>query len=257
MGAAIPFPNRYFLHQGALSARWQKQYLKDETSSHVSHESFAERKSKAYWRGSLCGPDDMTNFSEYPRAMLLRIAANRSDLFDVGITGIDDSSRAISEHLERVTEDYRPVIQPPDDFAFSLRNFKFLLSLDGVTVSWRGRALLQAGGIMILQDSPMGEHFYNDLIPWIHFVPVKADLSDLVSVLEWLKANPDKAEDIALAGSRFAEEKLTDEATTCYVQRMAAAVRSATAYNLLPKEKLLEHGFEELVRPLPRRHPRP
>ena len=66
-------------------------------------------------------------------------------------------------------------------------------------------------------------------------------MSDFFSVFEWLKANWVKAGKIAFAGSRFAQEKLTDEAATCYVQRIATAVRSATAYDLLPNEKLLEH----------------
>lgn len=37
-----------------------------------------------------------------------------------------------------------------------------------------------------------------------HYVPIKNDLSDLLEKVEWLKANDDKAYEIAQAGSVFA-----------------------------------------------------
>jgi hypothetical protein len=37
-------------------------------------------------------------------------------------------------------------------------------------------------------------------VPWVHFVPVKHDLSDLIEKIEWLINNDEKAEEIANNG---------------------------------------------------------
>jgi hypothetical protein len=177
--------------------------------------------------------------------VLLRLARERPDLFDVGITSIDDTSPAIEKNLARVKSEFEGQLVPYEDFAESLGRFKYLVSVDGVTVAWRGRALLQAGGTLLLQNSAMGEHFYDDMIPWTHYVPIKQDLSDLVSTVEWLEAHPARAEEIAAAGFRFAQEKLTQDATYCYIKRLAAVVRNATAYELPSPDALIEYGFQQ------------
>jgi len=38
------------------------------------------------------------------------------------------------------------------------------------------------------------------MIPWVHYVPVKQDLSDLLSNIKWLRDNDDKAYEIAQNG---------------------------------------------------------
>jgi len=38
------------------------------------------------------------------------------------------------------------------------------------------------------------------MIPWVHYVPIKKDLSDLISTIEWLQQNDEKAKEIALNG---------------------------------------------------------
>ena len=47
------------------------------------------------------------------------------------------------------------------------------------------------------------EHFYSDLKPWVHYVPVKADLSDLIEKIRWAKNNDDKAKKIVNNAQKF------------------------------------------------------
>lgn len=44
---------------------------------------------------------------------------------------------------------------------------------------------------MIFADTVWYEWYYDILKPWVHYVPVKRDLSDLVEKIEWLKENDD------------------------------------------------------------------
>ena len=45
---------------------------------------------------------------------------------------------------------------------------------------------------------------YSDLTPWKHFVPVRADLSDLAERVAWCQSHPDEARRIGEQGQRIA-----------------------------------------------------
>ncbi len=45
---------------------------------------------------------------------------------------------------------------------------------------------------MFKQDSDYYEYFYRDLQPWVHYVPLERDVSDVVEKLEWAQANDEK-----------------------------------------------------------------
>lgn len=57
------------------------------------------------------------------------------------------------------------------------------------------------------------KNFYNDdLKPFVHYIPVKADLSDLQEKYDWAEANPEKAKEIAANALEYAKTHLTREA---------------------------------------------
>jgi hypothetical protein len=67
--------------------------------------------------------------------------------------------------------------------------------------------------------------YYEDLKPWVHFVPVADDFGDLDDILAWLQAHDDDARAIGEAGRAFAKT-LTFEAT---VADAAERLRNAIA----------------------------
>jgi len=72
--------------------------------------------------------------------------------------------------------------------------YKYLINVDGDTCSWtRVPMILLSGSVMIWQYSEKTEWFLPYLIPWKHYVPVKADLSDLYEKIEWLRNNDEEA----------------------------------------------------------------
>ena len=42
-------------------------------------------------------------------------------------------------------------------------------------------------GLMLKQDSPYYEHFYKQLKPYEHYIPIKRDISDLLEKIQWAK----------------------------------------------------------------------
>ena len=50
-----------------------------------------------------------------------------------------------------------------------------------------------AGGSLIFkQDSEYYEHFYHQLEPWVHYVPMKQDISDIEERLQWAIEHDDE-----------------------------------------------------------------
>jgi hypothetical protein len=52
--------------------------------------------------------------------------------------------------------------------------------------------------------------------PWLHYVPLKQDFSDLIDQYYWLVGHPAQARQIAENGRRFAKAVLTPQALETY-----------------------------------------
>lgn len=76
--------------------------------------------------------------------------------------------------------------------------------------------LLGGGSLVFKQASKYYEHFYNDLVPYEHYVPIERDLSDLVEKIHWAIENDKEAEKIAQNGQKFANEHLLPKNIICY-----------------------------------------
>ena len=99
---------------------------------------------------------------------------------------------------------------------FDFFNYKYQMNLDGTVAAYRLPFLLAGGSLVLKADSPYYEHFYPSLAPWKHYVPVKADLSDLLEKIQWAKDHDDKAQDIARNAAQFARSHLTPHPVLCY-----------------------------------------
>jgi len=92
----------------------------------------------------------------------------------------------------------------PDHAAYSM-----LLDIRGAGYSGRLKLLMQAGRPVFLVERPFREFFYDQLRPFEHYVPVRADLSDLVTRVAEVKASPELARKLGAGAAAFAAEYLT------------------------------------------------
>lgn len=47
--------------------------------------------------------------------------------------------------------------------------------------------LLAGNSVVLKQDSGYYEHFYYGLRPWEHYIPVRADMGDLLEKIQWAR----------------------------------------------------------------------
>lgn len=84
---------------------------------------------------------------------------------------------------------------------------KYAIDIDGTVNSWANLLIRMLYGCCVLKvQSQFGfrQWYYDRLTPNEHFIPVKPDMSDLISQWEWAKTNDYQASEIARNGAELA-----------------------------------------------------
>ncbi|MEL6682365.1 MAG: glycosyl transferase family 90 [Pseudomonadota bacterium] len=172
-----------------------------------------DRSDDIVWRGK---PNGMGIFSLDPEAsenplvlQRLRMAIKCRDL-GVDFRFVDCPEKPYGRLIEKagLVAGYVPT----NDWG----GMKYAIDIDGFTNTWNNYLQrLKLGCCVLKVASPMGYYqwYYHKLVPWQHYVPICADLSDLAQQIDWVQSNPDKAREIAENGQRVART-LTFESET-------------------------------------------
>ncbi|XP_015113633.1 protein O-glucosyltransferase 2 [Diachasma alloeum] len=152
---------------------------------------------KMFWRG---------RDSRRERLKLIEISKKYPDLFNVSITNFF----FFREEIEKYGPGQRPIS------FFDFFDYKYQLNIDGTVAAYRLPYLLAGDSAVFKQDSKYYEYFYHHLIPYEHFIPVKADLSDLVEKIEWAKNDDSKTRQIAKAGRALMRQVALPHDVLCY-----------------------------------------
>ncbi|OQV16124.1 KDEL motif-containing protein 1 [Hypsibius exemplaris] len=156
-----------------------------------------EKIPKAFWRG---------RDARQERLYLVEIARNHSDIMDAALTNF---------FFFRDQEEQFGPKAPHVDF-FQFFQYKYQINLDGTVAAYRFPYLLAGDGLIFKQESPYYEHFYPDLAPWQHYIPVRRDLSDLVERINWAREHDAEAWNISRSGAEFARTNLLPHNVFCY-----------------------------------------
>lgn len=103
---------------------------------------------------------------------------------------------------------------------------KFALDIDGTTNTWNNfLARLHLGCCVLKVASQHGfrQWYYDRVRPWEHFIPVRADMRDLVEKIEWARSHGAEARAIAENGQAFARSMTFESETKHAVAAICAA----------------------------------
>lgn len=163
------------------------------------------RKDVAFWRGGTTGiPRVLGDWRTLDRIVLCEMAKSLSELnvFDVGISSIvqipdpDDVAAVKAAGLLRG-------YVPWDDWG----NFRYLIDIDGNTNAWSAlfqRLLSGSTVLKVMSRQGFQQWYYDRLIPWVNFVPIAPDMSDLLPKLQWLRRHQTYARRIGESGRQLA-----------------------------------------------------
>jgi hypothetical protein len=101
--------------------------------------------------------------------------------------------------------------------------FKYVIYAEG-NCGWADRLklLLRSGMVILLQDTPCHEWYQELMHPYIHYVPVSNDWSDLVRQIEWLRAHDQKARRIISRAYALGETLLNYRTWQLYIELLLA-----------------------------------
>lgn len=151
--------------------------------------------SKIGWVGNIHSPEpDVIEYKTRP--LLKQIGDAYPDMFEI----IHVSP--ISDIIDTSCPKY---VSLPD-----LMKYKYLIDIGGNGWSGRLKFLLFSRRPLLMVDRKYIEYFYTDLIPNVHYIPVKEDLSDLLTQAKWVFANEAAATQIAENAYNYAVHNLTE-----------------------------------------------
>jgi hypothetical protein len=109
-----------------------------------------------------------------------------------------------------------------------LANYRYHLDLGGVSgTAWGGLRWKLCTGLLVFKvQSWSNDWWYDTLVPWVHYIPIQADVSDLQERYQWTQDHPDRAEAIAQAGQAQCRPTLGPDAAK---EAFRAAVQSIPA----------------------------
>lgn len=102
---------------------------------------------------------------------------------------------------------------------------KYAIDIDGWTNAWSNLLIRMHFGCCVLKVASADGYrqwWYDRLVPWEHFVPVRADMSDLLEKIDWVRTNDAEASAIAARGQALARS-MTLESETAHAVRLIEA----------------------------------
>lgn len=167
------------------------------------------KKSLAVFRGSSTGCG--FNTENNTRLKLSKLGLKYPSLLDVGITNWNLRIRKNkdSNYLEIPNVESLNLVGKLSPEQQS--NYKYLINVDGHVSAFRLSLELSMGCCILMVESiEKWKMWFSDMLePYIHYVPVKSDLSDLIDQIKWCQKNDDKCKKIAHNSLNFYNKYLT------------------------------------------------
>jgi hypothetical protein len=108
-----------------------------------------------------------------------------------------------------------------------MQKYKYQIDLGGMGgTTWVGTITkLAMPGLLFHHETPTKDWFYDEIQPWIHYVPIRANLSNLHDMFVWAETHPEQARQIAKQGQEYARYLVTnsrfqDTFDRLYAQRL-------------------------------------
>ncbi|NWV70233.1 PGLT1 glucosyltransferase, partial [Malurus elegans] len=184
--------------------------------------------SKGYFRGSRTSPE---------RDPLILLSRENPELVDAEYTK-NQAWKSEKDTLGKPPAKEIPLVDHC--------KYKYLLNFRGVAASFRLKHLFLCGSLVFHVGEEWLEFFYPQLKPWVHYIPVRSDLSDVRELLQFVKENDAIAQEISERGRQFIIEHLEMEDVSCYWEHLLSEYSQTLTYKVKRKKSYSEITSEWL-----------
>ena len=232
--ADIPIPNEddwELASQKIFAPDLRSQYIHKKNKSDIKWEN---KKNIAVFRGKAtgCGTTIETNQRLKLYYLSKKWESENPNLLDAGVTGWNIREKMLEKGKLSFIN---PILLPSNIKKLSPRlnheeqlQFKYHINVDGHVSANRLSHLLYIDCVVLHVASNYGWKvwFFDLLIPYKHYIPIKNDLSDLKNQIEWCKNNDDKCKAISKNASKFYKKYLTKKGIIKYFKKLLSEIES-------------------------------
>ena len=116
-------------------------------------------------------------------------------------------------------------------------HYKYIIHIDGHSAAFRLSLEMSMKSVILKVDSEYTLWFAHLIKPYEHYIPVKADLSDLYEKIEWCKQHDKECKRISENAYVFYKTSLSKDGILDYIQSLLFSLRKDIAYSY-PKDPL-------------------
>jgi len=173
--------------------------------SHVDPFSYDDKVSRAVWYGLNHGHWEYADV--YSREFNLTNPYQR---------GEHPRKRIVSFQQDRRNKDLLDASFRKKEWNDVLQN-KYIVTVSGNSYSGMLKPALLSNSCVLRQDTLAREWYEDKMTPWVHYIPVQYDMSDLFEKISWVKEHDLECRKIARQGRTFALENFAESAVNKYV----------------------------------------
>ncbi len=193
-----------------------------------------KKKPMAVFRGSSsgCGFNEKTNM----RIKAAALSKAYPDLLDAGMNVWTVQAKMHRTgrlgYIDR--KKYKETV-PSIPFA-KQSEFKYLLHIDGNVAAYRLGVSLLLGSCILYQETGSRVWFQHLMKPYVHYIPIKEDLSDLIETIKWCREHDEECRKIAGAALELGQRILTKDSLIDYFAATMWAIADSMKHGLQQKK---------------------
>jgi hypothetical protein len=179
-----------------------------------------------FFRGGDSGIKDPSQWANYPRPRLMELSVQHPDLIDAKLNYMHHRQYWSYASIRGYLGDFVPIRENG--------RYKYEMDIDGNCAATPRLPLLMHGNSVILKNTTDSIlWFYRTLKPYVHYIPVAEDLSDIFIQLEWAKNHDDECRKISENSRQLAAEIFSQEFIYLYFYRLLEeySKKQAVFYN--------------------------
>jgi hypothetical protein len=207
-----------------------RQYLTNLMAEGKREHPWSEKIASVFWRGAPTGPIPTANdiesnhWANSPRFQLVKLSEKLPRLIDAAFicwNGVNENKEILAKTF-RLTSSVNPKNHLP---------YKYLIDVDGNSCCYsRTFWILLSNSVMLKQKTDDVQWFYKGLVPFVHFIPLNYNLSDLEEKIEYCQKHEEIVQKVTLQANDFAQNHLQYENNLDYLAHLLQEYGSHMQY---------------------------
>lgn len=178
---------------------------------------WGKKENIAFWRGGTTGTRGFRKETWFlnPRTKLSMLSKYYPELVDAGYTSFPGVKEDVQHEINNILPTMNWVTHK------NHLKYKYLVIPDGNTCTYPRYYLgLSSNSVVFKQNSSQVQWFYRGLKPFVHYVPVAKDFSDLPERVQWARNHDREVKKISKNARAFVRKNLMPKHIHDYVETL-------------------------------------